>query len=71
MRDFQRVLLVFLGLLGGANGAAPAYPPAAPPRSLLFGITPARGRAAGSDPLVAPPQRNVRARRPRATTLAA
>ena len=43
MRDFQRVLLVFLGLLGGANGAAPTYPPAVPPSSLLFGITPAPG----------------------------
>ena len=36
MRDFQRVLLVFLGLLGGANGAAPAYPPASPRRAPCF-----------------------------------
>jgi len=71
MRDFQRVLLVFLGLLGGANGAAPAYPPASPRRAPCFISLLPPGRAAGSDPLAAPPQRNVRARRPRATTLAA
>ena len=42
MRDFQRVLLVFLGLLGGANGAAPVHPPASPRRSLLS-LPPAPG----------------------------
>eukprot|EP01045_Picozoa_sp_COSAG04_P021543 COSAG04_NODE_2330_length_4324_cov_2.131124_1_plen_39_part_10 len=38
MRDFQRVLLVFLGLLGGANGAAPSYPPASPRRAPCFSL---------------------------------
>ena len=36
MRDFQRVLLVFLGLLGGANGAAPAHPPSPPRHAPCF-----------------------------------